>query len=90
MAAAARRLAFLAAVLGAAAADVAGNETAPPPGPGQGVASAPAAATAPPPGPSPPSGLFGLGLPALRRAFFVCLALAALALLYYLGGRVFR
>ncbi|XP_048354299.1 protein FAM174C [Sphaerodactylus townsendi] len=100
---AASRVVFMAAWLGAtaaaeAAAAAAANGTASvapvtvPPGRGghsQGIASGPST-VATPSGSSPPSGLFGLGLPALQRAFYVFLALAALALLYYLGGRVWR
>ncbi|KAL8177800.1 UNVERIFIED_CONTAM: hypothetical protein K2H54_019667 [Gekko kuhli] len=98
----AARLVFVAVCLGAAAAaEAAANDTATaatttaPAGHGghsQGVAPGPAGAatTAPPGSSSSSSGLFGLGLPALRRAFFVFVAIAALALLYYLGGRVFR
>nr|XP_056701566.1 protein FAM174C [Euleptes europaea] len=103
---AARLLVLAAALLGAAAAEAvaaaaaAANETATaaaataPSGRGghsQGVAPGPAAAaTTAPPASSPSSGLFGLGLPALQRAFYVFLAFAGLALLYYLGGRVLR
>ncbi|KAM3852549.1 protein FAM174C isoform 2-T2 [Vipera latastei] len=39
---------------------------------------------------SPPSGLSGLGLPALHRALYVVAGLAGIGLLYYLGGRTFR
>ncbi|XP_053156827.1 protein FAM174C [Hemicordylus capensis] len=36
------------------------------------------------------AGGFGLGLPALRRAFYVTVALGSLVLVYYLCGRVMR
>ncbi|XP_063146931.1 protein FAM174C [Candoia aspera] len=39
---------------------------------------------------SPPSGLSGLGLPALHRALYVVAGLAGIGLLYYLGGRTLR
>ncbi|XP_060089135.1 protein FAM174C [Heteronotia binoei] len=92
----AARLVLVAALLrAAAAAETAANGTAAPAatpsgsgGHGQGMG--PATATPTLPGAPSASGLFGLGLPALRRALFVFLALAALGLLYYLGGRVFR
>ncbi|XP_026554874.1 uncharacterized membrane protein C19orf24 homolog [Pseudonaja textilis] len=38
----------------------------------------------------PPSGLSGLGLPALHRALYVLAGLAGIGFLYYLGGRTFR
>ncbi|XP_077187552.1 protein FAM174C [Paroedura picta] len=101
----AARLLFLAAAAALGGAAAAANETtAGPAGRGghrQGVAPGPpGGATTRPPGPSSSSsspapsssssGLLGLGLPALQRALLVFAALAALALLYYLGGRVFR
>ncbi|XP_054836779.1 protein FAM174C [Eublepharis macularius] len=91
---AATRLVLMAVLLAAVAAinETATTSSATVPsehgGHSQGAAPDPAAATIT--APLPPSGLFGLGLPALRRAFYVFLGLAGLAFVYYLGLRVFR
>ncbi|XP_058019507.1 protein FAM174C [Ahaetulla prasina] len=47
-------------------------------------------ATTTTPSGSPPSGLSGLGLPALHRALYVLAGLAGIGLIYYLGGCTFR